>query len=131
MLIVNMLPRKMDPRTMRRLMGKMGLKIEEVGDVNEVIFRMASGDELVIQSPQVTRMKSGSSDVFQVVGAPTQRSSVSKGGEAELSSEDVKLVADQVGASPDEARNALIESKGDLAQAILNLKLQKKQVGAH
>ena len=115
---------------MRRLMGKMGLKIEEVGDVNEVIFRMASGDELVIQSPQVTRMKSGNSDVFQVVGAPTQRSLVSKGGEAELSSEDVKLVADQVGASLDEARAALIESKGDLAQAILNLKLQKKQTVA-
>jgi nascent polypeptide-associated complex subunit alpha len=126
-----MLPRKMDPRTMRRLMGKMGLKIEDIGGVNEVIFRMASGDELVIQNPQVTRMKSGNSDVFQVVGAPTQRNPERKGEESALSPEDVKLVADQVGASLDEARAALIESKGDLAQAILDLKLQKKQNVAH
>jgi len=117
----------MDPRTMRRLMGKMGLKIEEVGGVNEVIFRMATGAELVIQSPQVTRMKTGNTDVFQVVGAPIQRTSERHGGEAELSPEDVKLVADQVGVSLDEARNALIESKGDLAQAILNLKVQKSR----
>jgi len=117
----------MDPRTMRRLMGKMGLKIEEVGDVDEVIFRMTSGVELVIQNPQVTRMKTGNTDVFQVVGAPMQRTSEGHGVEGELSPEDVKLVADQVGVGLDEARDALIESKGDLAQAILNLKLQKSK----
>nr|MDO8099922.1 nascent polypeptide-associated complex protein [Candidatus Njordarchaeota archaeon] len=122
-----MFPRKMDPRTMRRLMGKMGLKIEEVGDVDEVIFRMTSGVELVIQNPQVTRMKTGNTDVFQVVGAPMQRTSEGHGVEGELSPEDVKLVADQVGVGLDEARDALIESKGDLAQAILNLKLQKSK----
>jgi nascent polypeptide-associated complex subunit alpha len=107
-------------------MGKMGLKIEELGDVSEVIFRMGSGAEFVIQNPQVTRMKTGNADVFQVVGALLQRGSERQGGEDELSPEDVKLVADQVGVGLDEARNALIESKGDLAQAILNLKLQKK-----
>jgi nascent polypeptide-associated complex subunit alpha len=111
---------------MRRLMGKMGLKLEELGDVAEVIFRMNSGGELVIQSPQVTRMKTGDRDVFQVVGTPIQRSAEEKGADQNISSEDVQLVADQVGVGIEEARAALVEAKGDLAQAILNLKLQKK-----
>ena len=111
---------------MRRLMGKMGVKLEEFGDVAEVIFRMSSGGELVIQNPQVTRMKTGDRDVFQVVGTPVQRSVEEEGVEQRISPEDVKLVADQVGVGLEEARAALVESKGDLAQAILNLKLQNK-----
>jgi nascent polypeptide-associated complex subunit alpha len=107
-------------------MSKMGLKLEEVGEVAEVVFRMASGSELVIENPQVTRMKTGDRDVFQVVGTPVQRAAGETSEDSVLSSEDVKLVADQVGVSLDEARAALVESKGDLAQAILNLKLQKK-----
>ena len=111
-----MLGRRMDPRAMRRLMGKMGLKLEEIGDVTEVVLRLASGSELVIQNPQVTKMKTGDRDVFQVVGAPLQRTSERQEGGTELSPEDVKLVSDQVGVSLDEARNALIESKGDLVR---------------
>jgi nascent polypeptide-associated complex subunit alpha len=106
-------------------MSKMGLKLEELGEVAEVIFRMTSGSELVIQNPQVTRMKTGESDVFQVVGTPVQRSTGEPSEGSSISSEDIKLVADQVGVSLEEARAALVESKGDLAQAILNLKLQK------
>jgi nascent polypeptide-associated complex subunit alpha len=87
---------------------------------------MSSGGELVIQNPQVTRMKTGGSDVFQVVGTPVERTTQEEDGGSKISSEDVKLVADQVGVGLEEARVALIESKGDLAQAILNLKLQKK-----
>lgn len=121
-----MVSRRMDPRAMRRLMNRMGLKLEEFGDCTEVIFRMASGKELVIQDPQVTRMKTGGQDVFQVVGALTERTTESREEGTGIPSEDVQLVAEQVGVSLDEARAALVESKGDLAQAILNLKLQKK-----
>jgi NACalpha-BTF3-like transcription factor len=70
---VLMMSRRMDPRAMRRMMNKMGLKIEEFGDCTEVIFRMASGKELAIQSPQVTRMKTGGQDVFQVAGKLEER----------------------------------------------------------
>lgn len=111
---------------MRRLMGRMGLKLEELENVTEVVFRMASGGELVIPNPQVSRMKSGDRDVFQVVGTPVEGTSEGQGGPGEASSEDVQLVADQVGVSLDEARSALVDSKGDLAQAILTLKMQKK-----
>ena len=38
-----------------------------------------------------------------------------------VSEEDVQLVAGQTGKSVEEARNALIESEGDLAKAILLL----------
>jgi nascent polypeptide-associated complex subunit alpha len=107
-------------------MGKMGLKLEEMGEVTEVIFRMASGGELVIQNPQVTKMKAGDRDVFQVVGTPAERAAGQREEGTSISPEDVQLVADQVGVSPDEARAALEESRGDLAQAILNLKLQKR-----
>jgi nascent polypeptide-associated complex subunit alpha len=108
------------------MMDRMGLKIEEFGDCTEVVFRMASGKELVIQSPQVTRMKTGGQDVFQVAGRLEERAPESHEEGPGMSQEDVQLVAEQVGVSLDEARAALVESKGDLAQAILNLKLQKK-----
>lgn len=111
---------------MRRLMDRMGVKLEELGEVAEVVFRMTSGSELVIQNPQVTRMKAGDRDVFQVIGTPMQRTAVEHVEASAISSEDVELVASQVGVSLDEARAALVESKGDLAQAILNLKMQKK-----
>lgn len=121
-----MMSRRMDPRAMRRMMNKMGLKIEEFGDCTEVIFRMASGKELVIENPQVTRMTTGGQDVFQVAGKLAERTIEGHEEEPGISREDVQLVAEQVGVNPDEARAALVESKGDLAQAILNLKLQKK-----
>ncbi len=111
---------------MRRMMNKMGLKIEEFGDCAQVIFRMASGKELVIQNPQVTRMRTGGQDIFQVAGKLEQQSSETPEEGPRISQEDVQLVAEQVGVSLDEAHSALVESKGDLAQAILNLKLQKK-----
>jgi nascent polypeptide-associated complex subunit alpha len=108
------------------MMNRMGLKIEEFGDCSEVIFRMVSGKELFIQSPQVTRMKTGGQDLFQVAGKLEERSPESRQEGQGISEEDVQLVAEQVGVSLDEARVALVDSKGDLAQAILNLKLQKK-----
>lgn len=44
-----MASRRMDPRAMRRLMDRMGVKLEELGEVAEVVFRMTLGSELVIQ----------------------------------------------------------------------------------
>ena len=118
--------RRMDPRAMRRMMNKMGLKIEEFGDCTQVIFRMASGKEFAIQNPQITRMKTSGQDIFQVAGRLEESSSEGQAEGPGISQEDVQLVAEQVGVSLDEAHSALVESKGDLAQAILNLKLQKK-----
>jgi nascent polypeptide-associated complex subunit alpha len=108
------------------MMNRMGLKVEEFGDCTEVIFHMASGKELFIQDPQVTRMKTGGQDLFQVAGKLEERSPESHPEGPGISEEDVQLVAEQVGVCLDEARAALVGSKGDLAQAILNLKLQKK-----
>lgn len=121
-----MMSRRMDPRAMRRMMDRMGLKIEEFGDCVEVVFRMASGKEFVIQNPQVTRMKTGGQDLLQVGGKLEERSPESHQEGSGISQEDIQLVAEQVGVGLDEAHAALVESKGDLAQAILNLKLQKK-----
>jgi len=46
--------------------------------------------------------------------------------EIEISDEDVQLVVEQTGASPEEARKALEETGGDIAAAILKLKESKR-----
>ena len=49
-----------------------------------------------------------------------------EGFDIEIPDEDVKLVAEQVGCSLEEAEKALIESKGDIAEAIIRLRAEKK-----
>jgi nascent polypeptide-associated complex subunit alpha len=97
----------------------MGLNMEQVEDVQEVIVKTSS-KEIVIKEPEVAILNVQGQKMFQVVGgqitekAPERKAS----GVAE---EDVRLVADQTGKSLDDARKALEESGGDLAKAILLL----------
>jgi len=51
---------------------------------------------------------------YQISGEPTER--------AKVADEDVKIVTEQAGVSEDAAREALVTSGGDLADAILKLK---------
>lgn len=106
-------------REAKRLAQRMGLNIEEVNGVKEVILKF-DDKELVIQNPQVTLMNYGGESFYQIYGKSFERLLESK--EEAIPDEDIRLVAYQTGASFEDARKALIETKGDLARAILLLK---------
>jgi nascent polypeptide-associated complex subunit alpha len=104
-------------REMRRMLDKMGLEMKEMGDIEEVIIRTET-KELFLIKPQVIEMKGKDSTIFQVVATDIEER------QKEIPSfkdEDVVLVMQQASVSKERAIQALIDSKGDLAQAIINL----------
>lgn len=119
--------RRMNPREARRMMQRMGMSMDNVQDVQQVVIRTASKD-IVIDAPEVAILNMGGQKMYQVVGgsitekAPGTSISVTSGTEAFVASEeDARLVADQTGKSVEEAKRALEECEGDLAKAILLL----------
>ena len=115
------MPRGMSPRDTKRLMKRMGLSMEAMPDVRQVVFRTGL-KEIVVDEPEVAIMNLKGQKVFQVTGGEvTERELATDEEELTVPEEDVKLVADQTGKSVDEARLALEESQGDLAKAILLL----------
>jgi len=107
----------MNPRQMRMAMKKLGIQQEEIA-AKEVIIQLED-KEIIISNPNVTKVNMMGQDTYQVVGEESERSLDST---PEISEDDIKTVAEQAGVSEDEARAAIEESKGDLAEAILKLK---------
>jgi len=102
---------------MKQAMKRMGIQQQEI-DAKEVIIRLEDR-EIVISNPQVSKVNMLGQETYQVVGEETERSLSS---EPDISDEDVKTVVDQTGASEDEARKTLEQTKGDLAEAVMKLK---------
>lgn len=117
--------RRMNPREQRRMMQRMGMNMDAVPDVQQVIIR-TSGKDIVIDEPQVTILNVQGQKMYQIIGgevseqAPSQHQPA-KAAQAMFSEEDVRLVADQTGKSLEKAKEALEECQGDLAKAILLL----------
>ena len=106
-----------DNRQTRRIMEKMGVNLEQLSDVQEVIIRTTERD-IVVRQANVSEIKGKGMRVFQVTGEDVEEivREVPK-----FSEEDVLLVVQQSGVSPEKAKQALTDSDGDLAQAILKL----------
>ena len=104
-------------RQMRRMMDKMGLDMNEIPNVQEVIIK-TDKKEIIIAKPSVTEMKAKDNTIFQVIADSYEEK------ELEIpvfSDEDIQLVCQQAGVDEEQAKNALTEAKGDLARAILLL----------
>jgi nascent polypeptide-associated complex subunit alpha len=104
-------------REMRRMLDKMGLEMKEMGEIEEVVIRTET-KELYLIKPQVVEMKGKDSTIFQVVATDIEERQKEV---PSFKEEDVVLVMQQASVSKDSAIQALIDSKGDLAQAIINL----------
>lgn len=111
-----MLPKRMDRRQMERAMRQMGVKMEDLESVREVVIKLADKD-IVIPNAQVTRTDMAGQRSYQVSGQEFERKP-----ESELNEDDLKLVMEQAGVDRAAAIQALKESGGDLARAILKLK---------
>lgn len=112
----------MSPREMRRLMQRMGLEMEELQGVEQVLIKLHN-KHLTIKDPQVLIMKMAGQTIYQIVGEAQEVEEVQE--EFEVSDEDAQLVAAQAGVSVEEAKKALKQTHGDLAQAILYLTERK------
>jgi nascent polypeptide-associated complex subunit alpha len=109
-------------REAKRMMQKMGMKVDTIEGVTEVLIRTATR-EIIIEEPVVTSVVVQGQKMYQIAGGSAhERAPSIEAGSPEVPEEDAKLVAEQTGKTIDEARAALKESGGDLAEAILRLK---------
>jgi nascent polypeptide-associated complex subunit alpha len=114
----------MSPRETRRMMKRMGLTMDAMPDVEQVVFK-TSGKEIIVEDPEVAILNLKGQKVFQVTGGKiTEKPLQEEEAPLTIPEADVRLVADQTGKSMDEARQALEASEGDLAKAILRLQTQ-------
>lgn len=115
------LRRRVSPRQAKRMMQRMGLSMNPMPDVQEVILR-TSRKEILVENPDVAVLDMHGQKIFQVTGERITEKELEKPErKVAIPEEDVRLVADQTGKSVEEAQRALEETEGDLAKAILLL----------
>jgi nascent polypeptide-associated complex subunit alpha len=105
----------MNPRKMKQMMKQLGMDVRPVDDVQEIVITTSSG-RYIFDQAEVAIMKMQGVTTWQITGEPRFE-------EASLAipDDDVALVAEQAGVSVESARNALEESNGDIADAIMKL----------
>ena len=107
-------------RDAMRLMQRMGMETEDVKGVKEVIIK-TEDKNIIIEEPSVVALTMEQQAMFQIIGG-TKREEALGQEEVKISENDVNLVAEQAKVSSEEAKSALQETEGDLAQAIILLK---------
>jgi len=103
-----------DPKQMKSMMKKLGVKQEEI-EASEVLIK-CKDKEIIIRNPQVIKINMMGQDSIQVVGEIEER------GLSNVKDEDVNAVIEQTGCSKDEALKALEDSDGNIAKAILSFR---------
>lgn len=107
---------QMNSRQMRQAMKKMGIAQEQL-DAQEVIIRLSDRD-IIIQNPEVAKVNMMGQDTYQVVGEAVEAARETN---PDIEPEDITTVIDQTGVSEEQAKQAIQDAGGDLAQAILSL----------
>jgi len=110
--------RRFNPREAKRMMQRMGMSMDAMSDVQQVVIKTDS-KEITIEQPEVAILEMQGQKIFQITGGKISEKTAER--KSTVPEEDVRLVADQTGKSLEEARKALEESEGDLAKAILLL----------
>ena len=105
----------MNPKKMEAVMKQMGISQENI-DSSRVIIEPSNSDgkKIIIENPSVVKIKMQGQENFQISGDIREES-------AGISEDDIKTVAEKANCTEEEAKNALERTKGDLAEAILEL----------
>ena len=103
----------MDPKNMAKVMKQMGIKSEDI-DATKVVIELKEGGRLVVFEPSVVQIEMQGQKSFQISGKISE--------EHEAGEDDIKMVMEAAGVSREEAMNALRETGGDIAEAIIQLK---------
>ncbi len=109
------MPGRINPRQLNQMMRRMGINVKTIEHVKKVIIQTDT-KEYVFEDAEVSLMEAQGQKTYQIIGEPTVKSL-----QEDTLNNDVKLVMEQTGKSADEARKALKETNGDIAEAILKL----------
>ena len=109
------MPGRMNPRQMNQMMKRLGINVTTIDNVEKIIIETDT-KQYIFDEAEVTIMEAQGQKTFQIAGNP-----VIKKKEDQTNQEDIKLIMEQTGATEEQAKKALEETKGDLAEAILKL----------
>ncbi|UCB58879.1 MAG: nascent polypeptide-associated complex protein [Thermoplasmatales archaeon] len=115
-----MMPGRMNPRQMQHMMKRLGINVKEIENVEKIIIRTDT-KEYIFDEAEVTIMDAQGQKTYQISGRPKIILRKAQKEEETIPHEDIDLVAKQTGKSKAEAKKALVETKGDIAEAILKL----------
>jgi len=110
-----MIPGKINPRQMNQMMRRLGISVKNIDNVEKIIIQTDS-KEYIFENAEVSVMEAQGQKTYQIIGNP-----IIKERSEDTLKEDIKLVMDQTGKSEEEAKKALKETNGDIAEAILKL----------
>ena len=99
---------------MQALMKQMGMKQEEIEALRVIIE--CPDKNIIIDPANVQKITMQGQESFQITGEMREESR-----EEGIKEEDVALVAEKTGKSEKEAKKALVETNGDIAEAIVRL----------
>ena len=108
----------MDNRQARRMMERMGMNMNEIKDVKEVVI-YTSQKEIHLDRASVIEVKAKDTRVFQVTAETVTEKDLAP---PKYTEDDVSLVMTSASVSHERAVAALNDSNGDIALAILRLK---------
>ena len=107
-----------DPGQLQQMMQQLGIDVTEI-EATTVRIETASGETLVFENPEVTKMDAQGEETYQIIGEPKSVATETEAeSEASIPDEDVELVIAQTGVDATEAQSALEAADGDLAAAI-------------
>ena len=104
----------MNPRAMKQAMKNLGMQQVDI-EASEVIIKTAD-KEIIFSNPQVSKINMMGQETWQITGEAHERT------KEMFTADDVKTVMEQANVTEERAKEALEETNGDLAEAILKLK---------
>jgi nascent polypeptide-associated complex subunit alpha len=111
-----MMPGGINPKQMKAMMKKMGMEVAPIENVSSIVITTPEG-RYVFDEAEVVAMTMQGVTTYQISGGEPRFEPAAP----EIPDDDVSLVAEQAGVTPDEARAALEAAGGDIAGAILAL----------
>tara|TARA_Y100000310_G_C20611058_1_gene778024 strand:+ start:1160 stop:1486 length:327 start_codon:yes stop_codon:yes gene_type:complete len=106
---------KLDPKKIQKMMSQLGISQDEI-PANRVIIEQED-KRIIINEPSVTKVNMQGQDQFQISGDISEEELEEEG----ISEEDIQQVVGKTGKTEEEAKKALEQADGDLAEAILSL----------
>ena len=107
----------MDPKAMAGMMKQLGLKTEELKTV-KITVELEDGKVMEFENATLMIMDMKGQKMYQINGEPTI---VSNGPPPASNDEDIKMIMEQAHCTREQAEQALKDSNGDIAEAIMTL----------
>ena len=109
------MPGRLNQRQMNQMMRRLGINIKNIENVEKVTI-LTDSKEYIFEDAEVTIMDAQGQKTYQITGNPEIKDRAS-----DSLNDDIKLIIEQTGKTEEEARKALEETNGDIAEAILKL----------